>query len=242
MYALKRAIIEYFQLEQSEIDVQEMGKPENPNLFIYESAEGSLGVISQIAEKADIFREIVAKAYSICHFENGIDKHPKGKLHYASYDDLLDYYNQYRHEEINRHEIKSALELLLASTFDIQKKRTHSEQFNHLSGRYDESSKIEKTFLDYLHKNKLQLPDQAQKDMKELGCYVNCDFFYEPNICVFCDGSVHDSDEMIQQDKEKRKCLERHGYKVLAWHYKTKLEDFVNDHTNIFKPVVSNAL
>ena len=239
MYALKRAIIEYFQLEQSEIDVELMGQAENPNLFIYESAEGSLGVISQIAEKADIFREIVAKAYSICHFRDGKDVHPKGKLHYASYDDLLDYYNQYRHEEINRHEIKGALELLLASTFDIQKKRTHEEQYNHLSNRYDESSKMEKTFLDYLRKNKLQLPDHAQKNMSELGCYVSADFFYEPNVCVFCDGSVHDSDESHQEDKEKRACLERHGYKILGWHYKTRLEDFVNEHANIFKPVVS---
>lgn len=242
MYALKRAIIDYFQLEQSEIDVQEMGQADNPNLFIYESAEGSLGVISQIAEKADIFREIVAKAYSICHFENGEDKHPKGRLHHASYDDLLDYYNQYRHEEINRHEIKAALELLLASTFDIQKKRTHEEQFNYLSNRYDESSKMEKQFLDYLRKHKLQLPDQAQKNMSELGCFVSADFFYEPNICIFCDGSVHDSDEIIQQDKEKRECLERHGYKVLAWHYKSPLEEFVKSHSNIFKPVVSTAI
>ncbi len=241
MYALKRAITDYFQLEQSEIDVQLMGKPENPNLFIYESAEGSLGVISQIAEKADIFREIIALAYSICHFQDGNDIHPRGKLYYASYDDLLNYYNQFRHEEINRHEIKAALELLLSSTFDIQKKRTHEEQYKHLNGRYDESSKMEKQFLDYLRKNKLQLPDQAQKNMSELGCFVSVDFFYEPNICVFCDGSVHDSDELIREDKEKRECLERHGYKILTWHYKTKLEDFVKEYNNIFKPVVSTA-
>jgi len=50
------------------------------------------------------FRNVISEAISICRFddENYNDE--------ASYDDLLNYYNQRYHDVINRFEIKDALE------------------------------------------------------------------------------------------------------------------------------------
>lgn len=238
MFALKRAIVDFFQLEQSEIGVQFMGNRNVPNLFIYESAEGSLGILSQVAKKPDLFREIAKNAYELCSFKDGEDIHPDGEKHKASYDDLLDYYNQRYHEEINRFEIKSALEKLISSSYDIQPQRNYEEQYKYLINRYDESSVMEFNLINYLHDNKLRLPDQAQKQMSENGCYASADFFCDPNICIFCDGSVHDNEDIQAQDREKRECLQRNGFKVLVWNYVTKVNDFVEENKNLFKPVI----
>ena len=62
-YALKRAIENIFQVESSEIGVQCMGgSGDKPNIFIYESAEGSLGVLSRFVEDTKAFSEVIDEA------------------------------------------------------------------------------------------------------------------------------------------------------------------------------------
>jgi len=58
-HALKRAIESVFQIEPREIGVDTMGDPENPNILIYEAAEGSLGILSQFVEQVDTFRKVI---------------------------------------------------------------------------------------------------------------------------------------------------------------------------------------
>lgn len=52
---------------------------------------------------------------------------------------------------------------------------------------------MERRFLDYLYRTHRRLPDDVRRYIREIPC--EADFFYEPNICVFCDGAVHDLPE-----------------------------------------------
>jgi hypothetical protein len=117
-YALEKAIEQLYNIEPVEIAVRLMGSDENKNIMLYESSEGSIGVLKDIARNPIKLREIFLKAYEICgyDYDTKTDKFPLRPK--ASYDDLLSYFNQMDHVTINRHEIINALELLIASNPD----------------------------------------------------------------------------------------------------------------------------
>jgi superfamily II DNA/RNA helicase/very-short-patch-repair endonuclease len=236
LYSLKRALEQHFQMEPRELAAELMGSPENPNIFIYESAEGSLGVLSQIVDNVEAFRDVAKIAYQICHFEDGEDKHPKGKLCEASYEDLLDYYNQRFHGRINRFQIKQALELLTDCRFDnTPGLLTYGEQFQKIYSQTDPKSRMERALLDYLHSEGLRLPDRAQVNMSPLGCYASADFVYErERVAIFIDGAVHDLPQVAEADLTKRECLERLGWAVVEWNYRKPVSDFVKQYPTIF--------
>ena len=236
MYALKRALEIYFQVEPREMGATLMGEPAQPNIFIYEAAEGSLGILSQITQDAGAFRKVAETAYKLCYFENGSDVHPNGEHCPASYSDLLDYFNQRDHAKINRLLIKNALELLQDCRYDIGTgDKSYGELYRSLRAQTDPNSAMERQLLDHLYQNGLRLPDRAQVNMSSLGCYVSADFaFDKARIAVFVDGSVHDHTHVAEGDAFKRECLERLGWEVLIWHYRQPLGDFVAAHPHIF--------
>jgi hypothetical protein len=67
--------------------------------------------------------------------------------------------------------------------------------------------------------------------------YVRPDFYYKPNIYIFCDGTPHDDESIKKSDNEKRGALKSSGYQVLSWYYKDSLESFVSARPDIFRPV-----
>ncbi|MCX6170646.1 MAG: DEAD/DEAH box helicase [Ignavibacteriales bacterium] len=233
-YAMKRAIENVFQVESNEIGVEVMGKPEWPNIFIYEAAEGSLGVLSQVVEKVDLFKTIIQEAYKICYYENGEDTKPG--IGPATYSDLLSYYNQRDHMRIDRQLIKQPLEKLLSCQFEISTNpdfKTFDEQYKYLEERIDPHSSTERKFLDYLCNNGLKLPDKTQVEIP--GIYVKPDFFYEKeNACVFCDGTPHDDPIIKKQDALKREALLNAGYDVIVYYYKDSLDDLIKKRSDIF--------
>jgi len=236
-HALKRAIENVFQVESSEIGVEVMGTSDWPNILIYESAEGSLGILSQLVENINLFRQIIREAYSICYFKDGEDTKPE--LGPATYNDLLNYYNQRNHLIIDRHLIKDQLEKLMNCEIEILSNSgytNYDEQYNSLIQSIDPTSSTEKKFLKYLYDNSLRLPDSAQYDVS--GIYVMPDFYYKDgNACIFCDGTPHDEYAVKEQDNEKRTALTNKGYDVVVYYYKDKLEDLVNKRSDIFYKV-----
>ncbi|MCB9019436.1 MAG: DEAD/DEAH box helicase [Chitinophagales bacterium] len=237
MYALKQAIINYFQVEGGEIGTSIMGDEEHPNILIYEAAEGSLGVLGQIVENPTTFREVIQEAYRICFVVDDEEK-SDDELVPATYEDLLNYYNQSDHLRIDRRYIRQALQQLQEADLDMDRSSDHPDyesQYQHLQTNRDPNSSTEDKFLKYLYTRGLRLPDEAQPDPPSI--YVRPDFFYKPNIMVFCDGTPHDQPGVQEQDAIQREALKASGYQVLAWRYSQSLDEFVAERPDIFTKV-----
>lgn len=236
-YALKRAIENIYQVEQNEIGVEVMGSTDWPNILIYEAAEGSLGILSQLVRDKEEFKKLIKEAYRVCYFENGEDTNPKAGP--ATYEDLLSYYNQWYHQRIDRHLIKDQLERLMICEMEARGTsafENYEEQYEFLLERIDPNSSTEKKFIKFLFDSGLKLPDEAQFSPDDL--YVRPDFYYKnEKACVFCDGTPHDDKYIKEDDRNKREALRNKGYDVIEYYYKDKLEDLVRKRSDIFTKV-----
>lgn len=231
-HALKRAIETVFQVESREVGVVTVGDPEAPNILLYEASEGSLGILSQFVEDVTVFRKVVQEAIAICRYDDEGYKGP------ASYNDLLSYYNQRDHKIIDRHLIKDALHKLLICRIEIQANpnyKGYEEHYRALLRAFDPSSTTELRFLEHLYENGLRLPDAAQKRVD--GIYVQPDFYYEPRIWVFCDGTPHDEPAVKARDEEQRQAIIAKGDEVWVYYYKDNLAEKVAARPDIFRKV-----
>ncbi len=231
-YALGRAIEKIFQVESNEISTELMGDGPHPNILIYESSEGSLGVLSQFVEDPNNYSKLIEEAISVCRYDEPDYKEP------ASYEDLLSYYNQPFHDKINRFLIKDALEKLKACSLEIITSNVfgnYDEHYRKLLEMIDPNSSTERKFLKYLYDNNLRLPDNAQKRLD--GIYVQPDFFFEPDVHVFCDGTPHDDPETKRNDEVLRDAIRNKGKQVIVYYYKDDLLELVAGRPDIFKKV-----
>ena len=230
-YALKRALENLFQIESNEMGVTKMGDPENPNIFLYEASEGSLGILSQFVEDTAIFKAAIEEAISLLKFDDSDYKDP------ASYNDLLSYYNQRHHADIDRFLIKDALEKLKVCNIEIQGsgKKSYEDQYELLMRTIDPNSDTEKKFLNYLYEHNLKLPDSAQKTVT--GIYVKPDFYYAPDFWIFCDGTPHDKPSIKEDDREKRDAIRNAGQQVFEYYYMDDLDEIISKRPDIFKKV-----
>lgn len=231
-YALKRAIEAEFQVEPNEVGAVSIGDPAAPNILLYEAAEGSLGILSRFADDPQTLHSVVRRAIAICRFDDLDYKAP------ASYDDLLSYYNQRDHRSINRFSVRDALDKLAASRVEIVTNsgfRDYDDHYRSLLQAIDPTSSTERTFLDFLYSNGLRLPDSAQK--RTPGIYSQPDFYYEPRIWVFCDGSVHDRPDVGEADRRKRDEIRAAGDEVIVYYYTDDLAELVAKRPDVFRRV-----
>lgn len=231
-HALKRAIEEVFQVESSEVGVVSLGDQEAPNILLYEAAEGSLGILSQFVDDVGVFHRVIERAEALCRFDDEDYKGP------ASYNDLLSYYNQRDHKIIDRHLIADALKKLRACSIEIQTNPgfgSYEEHYQALLRGLDPNSSTERKFIDHLYQAGLRLPDAAQKRVD--GLYVQPDFYYEPRIWVFCDGTPHDDPKVMEDDREKRQSIIAKGDEVWVYYYKDNLTETVAARPDIFRKV-----
>jgi superfamily II DNA/RNA helicase len=238
MFAIKRAIENYFQVESNEIGATIMGEEDAPNILIYESAEGSLGVLSQIMDNPSLYKSIMTEAYKVCFYKNDVEE--EGEVLPATYDDLLSYYNQFYHQQIDRNLVRDALRNLKESTVEVLSSKSFSsydEQYQFLQATRDPNSSTEDKFLKFLYEKGVKLPDEAQPKVDAM--FVRPDFYYKPNVYVFCDGTPHDTADVKKDDIEKRTALKNAGYQILSWYYKDSLDEFIAKRPDIFKSVKS---
>ncbi len=231
-HALKRAIESVFQVEPSEIGVSTMGDPEYPNILLYEAAEGSLGILSQFVEDVTIFQQVIEMAEQVCRFDDEEYKAP------ASYDDLMSYYNQRDHQRLDRFLIRDALGKLRLADIEIQASPAFEDyevQYQHMVRHLDPNSSTERTFIEHLYQNGLRLPDAAQRRVPDIYCQP--DFYYEPRVWIFCDGSPHDDLQVRERDDELRQLIIARGDEVWSWHYREDLAAKIAERPDIFRKV-----
>lgn len=242
-YALKRGIEKLFKVEESEIGVELLGDREKPNIMIYEAAEGSLGILSQlIANEDGKMKKWFIEAYRNLHFDpDTFEETERSKeLPKATYEDLLSYYNQVHHKVLDRYSIKKTLEYLINCDVErVQgKDRDRTEQYKYLLDAYDKNSELEYKLIKHLYENEYALPDKAQVNMEDY--YVSADFVYKTKngpVLIFVDGSVHDNERVQKEDKRKREALLNAGYDIIEWHYLEPLQELLTRRKDIFRKV-----
>lgn len=236
-YALEKAIEQLYNIEPVEIDARLMGSDEYKNIMLYESAEGSIGVLKDIARNPAKLRGIFLKAYEICGYDYATKEDLFPTRPKASYDDLLSYYNQMDHTKIDRHSIIKALELLIISNPDDTVGGTYEEKYEELKKGLHHRSPGEKVLLDYLFENGYRLPDFTNHNMEHF--YVQPDFVYEKEkALVFVDGGIHKKALNKADDEKKRKTIELAGFDVLVWDDTSEpVAAFVTRRQDIFRKV-----
>ncbi|RMD59313.1 DUF1998 domain-containing protein, partial [Candidatus Parcubacteria bacterium] len=218
MYALERALATVFQLEDREIVAELVGTGEGKAMVFYEATEGGAGVLRRLVAETDRLAEVAREALALLHFDPESGKDLSEDAHRACYQCLLSFSNQQQAEFLDRFAVRDfLLELCHCTVTPNHTERTPDEQYRWLLQFVQKRSELEEKFLNVLYKGRYRLPDFAQHPVPELGCVV--DFFYLPNVCVFCDGPVHDSPEQSEKDRSLRQKLRLRGYRVIVIRY-----------------------
>jgi very-short-patch-repair endonuclease len=188
-------------------------------------------VLRRLVEERDAFSQVARAALERCHFTPGTEVDETCSR--ACYECLLSYTNQLDHQRLNRHLIKEALDRLSRSvTLAKSMGRTYEEHYRWLRSLTDSRSELERRFIDRLFQTKRRLPDDAQRELADYPAIP--DFFYEPNVCVYCDGAVHDQREQRQKDETARRELKELGYRVVVIRYDQEIEAQLQRYHDIF--------
>jgi len=233
MYALERAIEAAYQLEDTELVAEAVGKGEGRSLVFYEASEGWAGVLRRLVEEPDALSDVAREALRLLHFDPETGDDLTEDRHRACYECLLSFSNQLEAQILARHRVRDFLFGLTSADVELMHlPRSREDHYRWLRGYTDARSDLERAFLDALYHDGYRLPDEAQRATSDPKCIA--DFFYEPNICVFSDGSVHDEPDQRARDEEVRRRLRARGYRVVIIRYDHDLSERIQQYPEVF--------
>lgn len=236
--ALKRAIQNRFQLEESELAALPLpNEDERRSILLYEASEGGAGILKQLLVR-DEFQEVITEALRVSHFEpeSGHDnlraENARENCEAACYDCLMSYSNQRDHQKLDRHSIREILMELKTADFEISE--SHLPRMAHLANLKSQAeSKLEIQWLDFLEERNLNLPTCAQEYLAI--AETTPDFLYkEKNVAIYIDGPPHDYPERQKRDKIQEDDLKDYGWDVIRFRHHDNWETIIGQYPTLF--------
>ena len=209
LHTLQRALMVALNLDQRELDGFLVPGPdaETPQrIVLYETSVGGCGVLASLDEPGRL-AAVFARAREVLHEED-----PEGGCERACYECLLSFYNQRDHEVLDRRLVLPWLQGMAELVVDPV---AAEDRFAEIEVQCE--SELERQVLYSIRERALRLPDAAQRTVFDGDePLAIADFFYEPRIVVFVDGSPHYRDYVQAADQRKRRRLKALGYRVVV--------------------------
>ena len=226
-YALKRAIEQEFELEESELAAEPLPERRTrKRILLYEASEGGAGVLGRLASESGALGRVAERALRICHYKSrsGHWDGPEDLVNVNSdceagcYRCLLSYFNQRDHALINRRDpdlLTLLCQLTRAERAMHQAPQGVAETFEELMNAT--GSGLEREWLRHLRDHGYHLPDRAQPDLvADFG--TRPDFAYSKHQSViYIDGPHHRAERYRGVDREQTERLEASGYTVIRF-------------------------
>lgn len=237
--ALKSAVREEFQLEDSELASEPLPNAERRDLIlIYEASEGGAGVLRQLVEDRGALVRVARTALEICHYDpdDGTDRggptDVKEGCEAACYDCLMSYTNQQDHERLDRTLVKDWF--IMLSHAEVEHAPGAVPKAAHLAKLVAGcDSELERKWLRFIDERGFTLPSHAQEIIPE--AKTKPDFLYADfPVAVYIDGPIHDYPDRAARDKAQEAMLEDLGYTVIRFAHDGEWDSIIKRYPSVF--------